>query len=95
MKITRVSLYPRTNFWFYFPGYMRDLTGDYDLSFYAAGIFIVMSGILLMVLPAVDKYKKYKALSQRPNDSTILENGGVKSASTKATEAEKNGVRSV
>lgn len=63
-------------------GYMRDVTGDYTLSFYAAGVFIVLSGILLMVLPGVDKYKKYKALSQRPNDSTILENGGVKSEST-------------
>lgn len=57
---------------------MRDLTGTYDLSFYAAGLFIVLSGILLMVLPAVDKYKKYKALSQRPNDSAVLENGDVK-----------------
>lgn len=73
-----------------FSGYMRDITGDYDLSFYAAGVFIVLSGILLMVLPGVDKYKKYKALSQRSNDSTILENGGVKGEKTGTdTEAEK------
>lgn len=57
---------------------MRDETGDYNLSFYAAGVFIVLSGILLMVLPAVDKYKKYKALSQQKNDSQIVENGGLK-----------------
>lgn len=62
---------------------MRDVTGDYALSFYAAGVFIMMSGILLMVLPAVDKYKKYKALSQRSNDSGIVENG--KPRTSKAT----------
>lgn len=65
---------------------MRDVTGDYNLSFYAAGIFIVLSGILLMVLPGVDKYKKYKALSQRPNDSVTLENGDV----VRAENGEKN-----
>lgn len=65
---------------------MRDVTGDYNLSFYAAGIFIVLSGILLMVLPGVDKYKKYKALSQRPNDSVTLENGNV----VRAENGEKN-----
>lgn len=65
---------------------MRDVTGDYNLSFYAAGIFIVLSGILLMVLPGVDKYKKYKALSQRPNDSATLESGDV----VRAENGEKN-----
>lgn len=65
---------------------MRDVTGDYNLSFYAAGIFIVLSGILLMVLPGVDKYKKYKALSQRPNDLVTLENGDV----VRAENGEKN-----
>lgn len=62
---------------------MRDLTGNYDLSFFAAGVFIVLSGILLMVLPGLDKYKKYKALAQRPNDSTVLENGAVRCGTEK------------
>lgn len=61
------------------------------MSFYAAGVFIVCSGILLMVLPGVDKYKKYKALALRPNDSAIVENGKVREAeNTKGTEAEKS-----
>lgn len=67
---------------------MRDVTGDYKLSFYAAGVFIILSGILLMVLPAVDKYKKYKALSQRSNDSGIVENG--RAGTAKAAAGESN-----
>lgn len=68
---------------------MRDVTGDYSLSFYAAGVFIVLSGMLLMVLPAVDRYKKYKALSQRPNDSSILENGTTKKSNGEVLVTEK------
>lgn len=76
----------------YFAGYIRDLTGNYNLSFYAAGVFIALSGVLLMVLPGVDKYKKYRALAQRPNDSASLENGGVKEeeATKKPSDAERS-----
>ncbi|XP_063240304.1 monocarboxylate transporter 12-like [Bacillus rossius redtenbacheri] len=33
-------------------GWLRDVYGDYDMSFYLAGLFIVLCGLLLFVLPA-------------------------------------------
>lgn len=40
-------------------GWGYDLTGTYDLSFFLAGGFIILSGVLLMILPAVGRYKKH------------------------------------
>ncbi|GLH04103.1 Uncharacterized protein GBIM_09884 [Gryllus bimaculatus] len=34
-------------------GWLYDISGDYDLSFYLAGFFIILCGILLIVLPAM------------------------------------------
>lgn len=51
-----------------FSGYIRDVTGNYSLSFYTAGIFIVISGCLLFVLPAVEKYKQYALLLRTKAD---------------------------
>lgn len=47
-----------------FIGSIYDYTNSYDLSFYVAGVFIILSGILLLVLPAMGKYKKYKAVKK-------------------------------
>lgn len=47
-----------------FLGSIYDYTSSYDLSFYVAGVFIILSGILLLVLPAMGKYKKYKAVKK-------------------------------
>uniref|UniRef100_A0A1B6C2J0 Major facilitator superfamily (MFS) profile domain-containing protein n=1 Tax=Clastoptera arizonana TaxID=38151 RepID=A0A1B6C2J0_9HEMI len=38
-------------------GWLYDITGSYDLSFYLAGIFIALSGVLLVVLPSVEKIR--------------------------------------
>lgn len=35
------------------------MTENYNLSFYLAGLFIALSGLLLFVLPAIGKYKKF------------------------------------
>ncbi|KAH0560184.1 uncharacterized protein LOC123266278 [Cotesia glomerata] len=39
-------------------GWLYDITGTYDLSFYLAGFFIALSGVLLMVVPLMGYYKK-------------------------------------
>lgn len=39
---------------------MYDVIGNYDLSFYLAGLFIAVSGLLLLVLPAIEKYRDIK-----------------------------------
>lgn len=41
-------------------GWISDETGNYDMSFYIAGIFIAISGGLLFILPAVNKFKRYQ-----------------------------------
>lgn len=41
-------------------GWMFDVIGNYDLSFYLAGLFIAISGLLLLVLPAIETYRGVK-----------------------------------
>ncbi|XP_057660337.1 monocarboxylate transporter 9-like [Diorhabda carinulata] len=40
-------------------GRIYDITGTYDMSFYLAGFFIAVSGLLLVVIPVTNKYKSY------------------------------------
>lgn len=40
-------------------GWISDIMESYNLSFYLAGMFIALSGLLLLILPAIGKYKKY------------------------------------
>lgn len=40
-------------------GWISDLMESYNLSFYLAGLFIALSGLLLLILPAIGEYKKY------------------------------------
>ncbi|XP_052869576.1 uncharacterized protein LOC128275200 [Anopheles cruzii] len=58
-------------------GWISDLTESYDLSFYLAGFFIVVSGALLMVLPIVSKVRKTietrRRSSARASDDTASE----------------------
>ncbi|XP_015597797.1 uncharacterized protein LOC107268974 [Cephus cinctus] len=42
-------------------GWLYDITGTYDLSFYLAGFFIALSGALMMVMPLVEFYRKWKS----------------------------------
>ncbi|XP_067203522.1 monocarboxylate transporter 9-like [Linepithema humile] len=39
-------------------GWLYDITGTYDLSFYLAGFFIALSGVLLLVMPLISLYRK-------------------------------------
>lgn len=54
-------------------GWGYDLTGTYDLSFYLAGGFIIVSGVLLTILPILGRYRKY----QRRKESQNVESGEV------------------
>lgn len=46
--------------WFCFLGGLFDITKSYDLSFYLAGFFIALSGLLLFVHPIVKKITRYR-----------------------------------
>ncbi|XP_046815668.1 uncharacterized protein LOC124422804 [Vespa crabro] len=41
-------------------GWLYDITGSYDLSFYLAGFFIAVSGALLLVTPLIGLYRKFR-----------------------------------
>lgn len=41
-----------------FSGWLYDITGTYNLSFYLAGLFIALSGALLLVMPLIGLYRK-------------------------------------
>lgn len=41
-------------------GWLYDITGTYDLSFYLSGFFIGLSGFLLVVMPLIEKYREWK-----------------------------------
>lgn len=50
-------------------GWITDLTGNYDLAFYLAGAFIVVSGVLMMFLPVRGKIKKYRKYRRQGRSS--------------------------
>lgn len=56
---------------FFFSGWLCDITGTYDLSFYLAGLFIAVSGLLLVILPATKRYKRFQTL-QRQNSKSAF-----------------------
>lgn len=41
------------------------MTGNYKLAFYLAGFFIALSGLIMMLLPARGKIRKYRAFRRR------------------------------
>ncbi|CAH1135667.1 unnamed protein product [Ceutorhynchus assimilis] len=40
-------------------GWLYDITGTYHLSFYLAGLFIALSGMMLVIIPITKKYKRF------------------------------------
>lgn len=46
-------------------GWISDRTGTYDLAFYLAGFFIVISGFFMLILPARGRMKKYRAIKRK------------------------------
>lgn len=54
-------------------GWGYDWTGTYDLSFYLAGGFIIVSGALLLILPIVGGFRRY----QKRKESKIIESSEV------------------
>ncbi|XP_015511773.1 uncharacterized protein LOC107218419 [Neodiprion lecontei] len=44
-------------------GWLYDITGTYNLSFYLSGFFIALSGGLLVIVPLIEKYREWKAES--------------------------------
>lgn len=56
-----------------------DYTGAYNLSFFLAGGFIIVSGVLLLILPVVNRYKKYQRRKESKAD--VITNGDMKEVS--------------
>ncbi|GJQ72422.1 hypothetical protein Trydic_g3501 [Trypoxylus dichotomus] len=50
-------------------GWLYDVTGNYDLSFYMAGLFIAISGLLLVILPATKRYRRFQTLQKQHSTS--------------------------
>lgn len=46
-------------------GFIADEQENYNLAFYLAGFFIILSGILMMILPACKKIRKYRAIRRK------------------------------
>lgn len=46
-------------------GWIRDLTGNYTLAFYLAGLFISISGLIMMFLPMRKSMRKYRKFRRR------------------------------
>jgi hypothetical protein len=42
------------------------MTGSYDLSFYLAGVFIGISGVVLLILPIYSRTRKYNEMRKQP-----------------------------
>ncbi|XP_053658725.1 uncharacterized protein LOC128707793 [Anopheles marshallii] len=57
-------------------GWISDLTESYDLAFYLAGFFIVISGALLLVLPTITKVRKI--LEKRRRSSALASGDTIK-----------------
>jgi Major Facilitator Superfamily len=53
-------------------GMAYDVTGNYDLSFYLAGGFIFISGVLLLILPLLNSYRKYQRRRESKCDATTV-----------------------
>lgn len=53
-------------------GWLWDLTGSYNLPFYLAGIFIALSGALLVVLPVIEKIRSWK--QRKKHDPLVKQN---------------------
>lgn len=62
------------------PGWVYDITGSYDLSFYLAGVFIGASGLVLFVRPLYLRVRTARTARAAPDaaDAADAPNGHVK-----------------
>lgn len=68
-------------------GWVYDVTSTYDLSFYLAGVFIGISGLIMCILPLYGRARKYRKIRKRQqqtsgsimcDEAPKLENGDLK-----------------
>ncbi|XP_070499939.1 monocarboxylate transporter 14-like [Chironomus tepperi] len=57
-------------------GMTSDITGNYNLAFFLAGGFIILSGALLMILPILKRYKKFQR-RRKESKAEVISNGDV------------------
>ncbi|KAG5681632.1 hypothetical protein PVAND_011048 [Polypedilum vanderplanki] len=58
-------------------GMAYDFTGTYNLSFFLAGGFIILSGFLLMILPVLSRYRKFQRRRKESKISEIIVDSGI------------------
>jgi len=58
-------------------GWLYDSSGNYDLSFYVAGFFIVLCGVLLIILPAMKWTKQWREAKTRVFNTASLKRNGI------------------
>ncbi|XP_008213655.1 uncharacterized protein LOC100123202 isoform X1 [Nasonia vitripennis] len=52
-------------------GWLCDVRGNYNLSFYLAGLFIAISGVVLMVMPLMDTYRRWKKSAEEERANAV------------------------
>ncbi|KAL3273689.1 hypothetical protein HHI36_015119 [Cryptolaemus montrouzieri] len=65
-------------------GYICDVTKSYNITFLSAGLFIAISGVFLLILPILKKYRKYVS---RQVSTTSVDEESCKNSKTEQTEA--------
>ncbi|XP_048482633.1 monocarboxylate transporter 9 [Plutella xylostella] len=58
-------------------GWIYDVTGTYDLSFYLSGIFIALSGVILVVLPVYSQARRYNQMRKQKTETSENMNGTI------------------
>jgi hypothetical protein len=58
-------------------GWLYDTSGNYDLSFYVAGFFIILCGVLLIILPAMKWTKHWREAKTEVFSAASLKRNGI------------------
>jgi len=58
-------------------GWLYDSSGNYDLSFYVAGFFIILCGVLLIILPAMKWTKQWREAKTKVFNTASLKRNGI------------------
>lgn len=76
-------------------GWFYDVTGSYDMSFYIAGIFIALSGAILLIVPGLGKYRKYRALKRKNGEEINTERRTNMNVNIEDSKNNCNGIRTI
>ncbi|KAF5282490.1 hypothetical protein FQR65_LT14260 [Abscondita terminalis] len=55
-------------------GKISDVTGTYNLSFYLAGVFVILSGLMLLIMPVTNKFKRFQSIQRQASSDNTDQN---------------------